>query len=296
MNSIGIYTNQQFNEFKTELFILIKLLTYHKKHIYIQQPVFNFLKENDSIGLNWKYIHSYNSLEKENLLFQIIITIGGDGTILESIHQLYPNLHLPVLGINSGRLGFLANINISEIEKAIYHLLNKNYNIDNRTMVELVDHDLFDNKNFALNEFTIHKLDTSSMINIELYINQLHVNTYWADGLIISTPTGSTAYSLSAGGPIVHPDTKNLIITPIAAHNLNIRPLIVSDNVSIQLKVSGRAEYCMISMDYLSKAVPINSKFTINKSNIEAKFLNIQGYNYFNTLKNKLLWGADKRN
>ncbi len=296
MTNIGIYTNLQFREYQNELLLLIQSLTSHKKNIYLHKSIDETILKNFSSTDLLKKINFYDNLQLIAKKLDLLITIGGDGTILESIHHLQEHIQTPVLGINSGRLGFLASINISEINTAILQLLNQNYSIEHRSMIELCGEKMFDGGNMALNEFTIHKLDTSSMISIELYINQQHVNTYWADGLIISTPTGSTAYSLSAGGPIIHPQSNSLVITPIAAHNLNVRPLVVPDDVLLYLKVSGRAEHCMISMDHLSKAVNINSTFTIKKSKKTAKFLNLYSSNFYNTLKNKLLWGADRRN
>lgn len=296
MTNIGIYTNQQFQDYQDELLLLLQSLTYHKKNIFLHKSIYETVLKNDAYAQFITKIVFYDNLHHIAKKLDLLITIGGDGTILESIHHLREYIQTPVLGINSGRLGFLASINISEIEAAVFHLVNQNYSIENRSMIELLGQKMFECGNIALNEFTIHKLDTSSMISIELYINEQHVNTYWADGLIISTPTGSTAYSLSAGGPIIHPQSNSLVITPIAAHNLNIRPLVVPDNVILHLKVSGRSEHCMISMDHLSKAVPINSTFTIKKSKFAAKLLNLHSSNFYNTLKNKLLWGADKRN
>jgi NAD+ kinase len=237
----------------------------------------------------------YKNLALISNKIDMLIVIGGDGTFLESIQYLAKN-NIPIVGINSGRLGFLANIKISETEKAIKKILQGKYTIEPRTMLELSEPEIFESNNIALNDFTVHKLDISSMISIDLYINNLHVNTYWADGLIVSTPTGSTAYSLSAGGPIIHPQANTLIITPIAAHNLNVRPLIIPDKMKITLKVSGRTDKCLISLDSRFKAVPINTTFKLKKSKHLAKILNIYPNNYFNTLKNKLLWGADKRN
>ncbi len=295
MKQIGIYTNKLFSEYPEELFLLIQLLSSNNKIIYINDNIYNNLMSKKEIFPFKENIIPYKNLNKIKNNIDLLISIGGDGTFLEGIHYIYEN-QIPVLGINSGRLGFLANINITETEKAIKKILQGKYEIETRTMIELSGEHIFDNDNIALNEFTIHKLDTSSMISIELHINKQHVNTYLADGLIVSTPTGSTAYSLSAGGPIVHPSSKSLIITPIAVHNLNVRPLIIPDNFIVSLKVTGRSEHCMISLDYRSKAVPINSYFTITKYKKCLHLLNIHPFNYFSTLKNKLLWGADKRN
>lgn len=295
MKHIGIYTNELFNGYLKELDILVKLLINNNKYIYINKKIYLSLNLNKEIFTHANQIIPYNNLTDVKNELDLLIIIGGDGTFLEGIHSIYKN-QIPAVGINSGRLGFLANININETEKAIKKILQGKFQIETRSMIELSGEHIFENDNIALNEFTIHKLNTSSMISIELFINQQHVNTYWADGLIISTPTGSTAYSLSAGGPIVHPQSNSFIITPIAAHNLNVRPLIIPDSLSVSLKVTGRSEHNMISLDYRSKPVPINTSFSITKHKNSIQLLNIHAHNYFNTLKNKLLWGADKRN
>ncbi len=287
MKNIGIYTNQSNCKHIEDFIELIKILHSYQKVVYIHQS-FNEVTKN----FNVKYYYNLVNINKQ---IDILITIGGDGTFLESIYQLN-NSEVPIVGINTGRLGFLANVNIKDTEKALKKIFQNNFTIETRSMVELSGENIFESFNKALNEFTIHKLDTSSMISIEVNINNILVNTYWADGLIISTPTGSTAYSLSAGGPIIHPSANCFVITPIAAHNLNIRPLIVPDNVIITLKVSGRSEHCMISLDSRSKSAPINSSFTIKKSTHQVKMVQIPQFNFFNTLKNKLLWGVDKRN
>ncbi|MGQ9846684.1 MAG: NAD kinase, partial [Bacteroidales bacterium] len=240
-------------------------------------------------------LFSYSKLEDIKIPLNLMLVLGGDGTFLESVHFIQ-NKNIPILGINTGRLGFLASLNLSELENALEFIFRGKYIIDQRTMLKLESEYNFKDFNYALNEFTIQKLNTSSMLTIDLLINGVHVNTYWSDGIIISTPTGSTAYSLSAGGPILHPDCKNFVITPIAVHNLNVRPLIVPDSSIISFKVSGRAEYCMISLDHKSLAAPLNSTFTISKADIHANLLHCESYNFFNTLKSKLLWGIDKRN
>jgi len=294
MKQIGIFTNNNFQFFLNELKSLIQILQYNKVNIFINENLYLFLKSTMPSLCNDNII-PYKNLALINNKIDMLIVIGGDGTFLESIQYLAKN-NIPIVGINSGRLGFLANIKISETEKAIKKILQGKYTIEPRTMLELSEPEIFESNNIALNDFTVHKLDISSMISIDLYINNLHVNTYWADGLIVSTPTGSTAYSLSAGGPIIHPQANTLIITPIAAHNLNVRPLIIPDKMKITLKVSGRTDKCLISLDSRFKAVPINTTFKLKKSKHLAKILNIYPNNYFNTLKNKLLWGADKRN
>lgn len=294
MNNILIYTNANYKPSIHDLKTAIEILHQFDKHVFIHNTL---IAEVLSLKGNIKLekLFSYTKLEDIKRPLNLMLSLGGDGTFLEGLHFIKNN-NIPILGINTGRLGFLANLNLNELENALEFIFRGEYCIEQRTMLKLESELNFNNFNYALNEFTIHKLNTSSMITIDLIINGDHVNTYWADGIIISTPTGSTAYSLSAGGPILHPDSKNFVITPIAVHNLNVRPLIVPDNSIISFKVSGRSENCMISLDHKSLPAPINSTFIISKADIYASLLHCNTYNFFNTLKTKLMWGVDKRN
>jgi len=295
MNTILIYTNANYKPSINDLITTIKILQKFDKEVFIHQSLMNDIIEQNDAKIKSDKLFSYLTLEDIKRPLNLMLALGGDGTFLEGVHFIQ-NKNIPILGINTGRLGFLANLNLNELENALEYIFRGKYCIDRRTMLKLEGEYHFDKFNFALNEFTIHKLDSSSMITIDLLINGVHVNTYWADGIIISTPTGSTAYSLSAGGPILHPDSKSFVITPIAVHNLNVRPLIVPDNSIISLKVSSRSENCMISLDHKSIPAPTNSTFTISKAEIHAQLLHCNAYNFFNTLKSKLMWGADKRN
>lgn len=295
MNTILIYTNLNFKPNKENIIEALSILHSFEKDIFIHQNLFNEISKSEHSHVNLSRLFPYLVLEEIKRPINLMLVIGGDGTFLEGVHFI-KNKNIPILGINTGRLGFLVSLNLNEIQKSLEYIFRGKYSIDSRSMLKLETEHYFSDFNFALNEFTVHKLDNSSMITIDLLINGIHVNSYWADGLIISTPTGSTAYSLSAGGPIIHPDSKSFVITPIAVHNLNVRPLIVPENSIITLKVSGRADNCMISLDHKSSAVPMNSTFTISKADFHAQLLHCNQYNFFNTLKNKLMWGADKRN
>lgn len=294
MNTILVYTNANYKPSIHNLITTIEILHKFNKNVFIHNKLISEVLQSKNKIIPEK-LFSYLNIEDIKKTLSLILVLGGDGTFLEAVHYIKNN-NIPILGINTGRLGFLASLNLNELENALEFIFKGKYIIDHRTMLKLESEQNFKDFNYALNEFTIHKLNTSSMITIDLIINNIHVNTYWADGIIISTPTGSTAYSLSAGGPILHPNSKNFVITPIAVHNLNVRPLIVPDNSIISFKVSGRAENCMISLDHKSLAVPINSTFTITKADIYANLLHCKSYNFFNTLKNKLMWGIDKRN
>jgi len=225
-----------------------------------------------------------------------LVSIGGDGTVLDTVPFVRAN-NIPVLGINTGRLGFLSNIDADSVLKAAEALIHKDFELDERSLleVEVEGLDLGEN-NFALNEVSIHKKDTSSMITIHTYLKHKFINSYWADGLIVSTPTGSTAYSLSCGGPIVMPGSKNIVLTPIAPHNLNVRPLVIPQNEELNLTADGRDESFFLTLDSRSYAVANNSKVTVKPSSFSISLVNLKEQNFFSTIRNKLHWGIDRRN
>lgn len=231
---------------------------------------------------------------KENA--DVILSIGGDGTLLASI-TFVRDSGIPILGINTGTLGFISSVSTDQIEYAINHLLKGDYNIKNRTLLQLnSENNLFGDTNFALNEVTVLKKDTSSMIRVHAYLDDEFINTYWADGLIISSPTGSTGYSLSCGGPIVLPGTNNFIITPIAPHNLNVRPIIVSDKSKITLKVSEKDELALVALDSRSRAIGPELELTIIKAPYKVNLIQFEKQSFISTIREKLMWGKDKRN
>lgn len=235
---------------------------------------------------------SHEDIKSVDYLF----SIGGDGTLLETV-TLVRDANIPVLGINTGRLGYLSSITVDEISKAIKSIVDGDFEVDKRTLLSLsTAQDFFGDTNYAMNEVTVQKKDTSSMITIHVYLNDEFLNSYWADGLIISTPTGSTAYSLSCNGPIVLPDSGNIIITPIAPHNLNVRPLVVADDTVIRLKLEGRTENFLTALDSRSLTLPISAELTIKKTKHKVNLIRFKEYNLLNTLRNKLMWGLDKRN
>lgn len=228
--------------------------------------------------------------------FDFVISIGGDGTLLETITHVGKS-ETPILGVNTGRLGFLATTNKDMISQALESIENKKFDIDSRMLLKMDSSDsIFDELNFGLNEVTVLKQDTSSMITVHSYINDEFLNSYWADGLIIATPTGSTGYSLSCGGPVVLPHSNNLIITPVSPHNLNVRPLVVSDSCTISLEVESRSDYFMVSLDSRSRTLKSGLKLQIRKEDFSAKLIKFDGYNFVNTLRKKLNWGLDVRN
>lgn len=225
-----------------------------------------------------------------------MISIGGDGTFLETI-AFIRNSNIPVVGINAGNLGFLSYISKDEIESAIDEIINGNYTLEKRSLLKLeTENKIFGEFNYALNDLTIHKHGSSSMITTQVYLNDEYLNSYWSDGLIIATPTGSTAYSLSCGGPIITPDSGNFIINPVAPHNLNVRPVVIPDTNVISIKVKGRNEKYLVSLDSRYETVDLETKLVIRKEDFQINLLRLNNQNFLTTLRNKLMWGLDKRN
>lgn len=227
---------------------------------------------------------------------EFFISLGGDGTLLDTITQVRDK-NIPVMGINFGRLGFLASIGQDEIGIAVEALAKRTFVVDRRTMIHLdADLPLFGNVPYALNEFSIHKRDTASMIKIHTYLNGEFLNTYWADGLIVATPTGSTGYSLSCGGPVVLPESGSFVITPVAPHNLNVRPLIVPDDNVISFEVESRSDNIICALDARREKVGKSVSLAVRKESFEISLLRLSGNSFLQTLQNKLTWGLDKRN
>lgn len=225
---------------------------------------------------------------------RLVVSMGGDGTLLETISHVGAR-EIAAIGINVGRLGFLATISPERISDMITALDNGQFRIDERTLVAL-EGDLFDGLNFGLNDFVITKTDTSSMITVHTYLNDEFLNSYWADGLIISTPTGSTGYSLSCGGPVLVPHSQNFIVTPISPHNLNVRPLVLEDTAVLKLEVKSRSSNFLISLDARSRVVDENTQLIIRKANFRARLIKMLDDSFLNTLRSKLSWGLDMRN
>jgi len=257
----------------------------------------NFLKilyEEKIVEKQYKTFSSHTDLDNS---FAIVISIGGDGTILRAATYVRDS-GIPILGVNAGRLGFLAKVQKESIESFLQIVLEKKYSITERTLLSMECSPALSqlSVDFAMNEVAVSRKDTTSMITIETFLNGEYLNSYWADGLIIATPTGSTGYSLSCGGPILTPDVKALVITPIAPHNLNARPLVIPDDTEITLKVSGREEQYLVSLDSRITSVNNNSVLKIKKTPFHINMVEIPEETFFKTLRNKLLWGEDKRN
>ena len=227
---------------------------------------------------------------------QFVLSIGGDGTLLDTVTYVGA-LQIPILGINTGRLGFLAPINPDYIPQAIDALFKGHFTLEDRSLLRVeTDPDVFGALNFGLNEFSILKRDTSAMIVVHTYINGEYLNSYWADGLVVSTPTGSTGYSLSCGGPVMLPQTNNFIIAPVCPHNLNVRPLIVSDQSIISFEIEGRATSYLLALDSRSVPVEASVQMAVRRENFNARLVKLNHVNFLSTLRNKLNWGLDRRN
>ncbi len=290
---IAIYGKQFSDLFKDSCINLFKKLRTHQTEIIIYKPFYDFLFQKfDIAAFGFKVFESREELVKTDLF----ISIGGDGTILEAI-TLIRDLNIPIVGINSGRLGFLADISEDDINNAIDHIFTGNYKINEVELLQLnSENNLFGDLNFALNELAVQKRDSASMITIHAYLNGQFLNSYWADGLIVATAIGSTAYSLSVGGPIIHPKSQSHVITPIAPHNLTVRPLVVPNHLEIALRVEGRTDSFLATLDSRSEIVESSIELTIQKAPFSIKVIDLPGISYYATLRNKLMWGADKRN
>ena len=226
----------------------------------------------------------------------VMISLGGDGTLLDTV-TLIRDSNIPVIGINFGRLGFLASINKDDISSAINSLINKEYTLDKRVQLCIESElNLFGNENFALNDVTIHKRDTSAMMIVHAYLNGDFLNSYWADGLIVATPTGSTAYSLSCGGPIMFPGSGNMVVTPISPHNLNVRPIVLSDTNVLSFEIEGRSSKYLLTCDSRTEVIDTSIKVRVKKADFGINLIRLNNENYLSTLRNKLLWGIDTRN
>ena len=291
---IGIY-GIQFNPIKVKIFqdIFNYLNEYKQLHkVFVYQPFLNLLKENLNDVNHFEAFTNFEEVKQ----FDFMFCLGGDGAMLDTL-CIVKNSGVPVLGINTGRLGFLAGISTNEIQNPIKSVLEGEYTIDKRNLLKLSSSsNLFEGLNFALNEVTIHKKDSSSMMIVHAYVDDEYLNSYWADGIIISTPTGSTGYNLSCSGPIIMPGSNVFVITPIAPHNLNVRPLIIPNDKTIKLKLEGRDDEFLVSLDSRSVAVNSLEELQIQKGDFQLNVVRPTDHSFLSTLRNKLTWGLDSRN
>jgi NAD+ kinase len=286
----GTPCSEQFTKYIQHL---VSRLEAENVSVLVYEEYFNFLENKVEFKNPPIIFDSYESLkDKADYLF----SIGGDGTLLGSV-TLVRDSNIPILGINTGRLGFISSVATDQIESAITDVLNNNFEIKSRTLLSLeTENNLFGKVNFALNEVAVVKKDTSSMIRIDAFLDDEFLNSYWADGIVIATPTGSTGYSLSCGGPIIIPGNNNVIITPIAPHNLNVRPNVLSDKNSIKLKVADKDQLALVSLDSRFRAFDASISLLIKKADFKINLIEPQSHSFISTIRTKLMWGIDKRN
>lgn len=289
---IAIYSRGLESAQLEGLKVLLKEFSHYDIEPVIYQDFFNLFYT--SINIRTRYSTFNQSDDLDDIDF--MISLGGDGTLLDAV-TFVCDKGIPILGINYGRLGFLASIGKDEIHTALQALVKRTFMLDKRTLVHLdANLPIFKGISFALNDFTLHKKDTSPMIKIHTYLNGEFLNTYWADGLIVATPTGSTGYSLSCNGPVVFPDSSSFVITPVSPHNLNVRPIVIPDDSVISFEVEGRTDGFLCTLDSRREIVAKEVLLAIRKEVFNVQLVRLNENNFLQTIRNKLSWGLDKRN
>lgn len=291
---IAIYIRQYTGENESILQQLFSLFT-PEDQVYIEQEILSELQLRSDTFNSAK---SFASFEDLNPSYDVMLTIGGDGTLLKGITYVR-SLQIPILGINAGRLGFLATAHKDDLPNVLEQLRKGDYQVVERSVIEAVFADTgepVDTVNFALNEITVTRKNTASMITVDTELNGDYLCSYWADGLIIATPTGSTGYSLSCAGPVILPTAKNFVLTPIAPHNLSARPVIIPEDAEVKLSISGREKKFLMSLDSHIKSIPNKQSIIVRKAPFVVKMIRLEGDSFIKTLRTKLLWGEDKRN
>ncbi len=291
----AIYGTQFNNSVLPFVQQLFDCLTQQRLQVCIYGEYSRFLQDKITFSKKQATFNNYQDLLAEGA--DVMISLGGDGTLLDTV-SLVRDSQIPIIGINFGRLGFLASVNKNDIPSAIDSLVSKDFTLDNRALLRVEsDSKLFGDENFALNDVTIHRRDTSAMMIIHAYLNDKFLNSYWADGLILATPTGSTAYSLSCGGPIIFPQSNNFVVTPISPHNLNVRPIVLADSNTVSFEIEGRSLKYLLSCDSRTEVLDAKSaRITVKKSDFEINLIRLNTEDYLSTLRKKLLWGIDTRN
>ena len=290
---VAVYSRVFDTEHEVALQRFFSSLQDQKMRAIIYLPFFEQIKETLNLPGDTETFSLAEDLTED---INVVISLGGDGTLLDTI-TLIREKKIPIMGINFGRLGFLAGIGPEQVEEAVKAIANRTYVTDTRTLIHVdANVPLFGNVPYALNEFSIHKRDVSSMIKIHTYLNGEFLNTYWADGLIVATPTGSTGYSLSCNGPIVFPDSGSFVITPVAPHNLNVRPIVVPDNNVISFQIESRSDQIICALDSRREIIGKQIELSVRKEKFSANLLRLSENNFLHTLHNKLTWGLDKRN
>ena len=291
---IALFGRKFDPEFLPVIEKMIRLLEVRAEKFFIHNGFYGFLKDRISFQIPVAQFTNHSEIPSDSFC---MISVGGDGTLLDTLPYIRKS-GIPVLGINTGRLGFLSAVSTDEMEESVNALLEGRYRIDQRSLLMLDNgkEKLFEAFPYALNELTVLKRDNTTMISISAYVDGSFLNTYWADGLMIATPTGSTGYSLSCGGPIISPDSENFIITPIASHNLTVRPIVIKDNSVVKFRVEGRIKSHLILMDSRSDSREYAVDLFIRKADFKINLICIEHNDFFKTIRNKLAWGFDKRN
>ncbi len=293
VKNVAIFGRVFEENFNSSIDFLLKDLADKGLNLHVFEPFHDFLSPRLSFH-DTTEVFDRSSWDPSKIDF--MICIGGDGTYLDAT-TFVRDSNIPILGINTGRLGFLSGASIKELDKVTDCILNQNYELYKRATLKVEGNTpVFEKNNFALNEITLHKSDTSSMIKIHTYLNDDFLNTYWADGLILSTPTGSTAYSLSCGGPIVFPGSDNFVLTPVAPHNLNMRPIVIPDKFKVRFEVEGRSRFYLASLDSRSETLDSSIELTVSKNNFFINLVRLPNHAYHSTIRSKLNWGLDQRN
>lgn len=293
--NIAVYSRFLKPEHIATTQILLDTLFEYEVNVYFFEDFFKSFEE--KIKCPFEHIQSFSCHEDlKTLDLDFFITLGGDGTILDAV-TLVRHLNIPIMGINLGRLGFLAMIQKQNIAQAIQALKNNNFILDKRSLLYLESSEpIFGDANLALNDFTIHKRDTSSMVIIHTYLNGEFLNSYWADGIIIATPTGSTGYSLSCGGPIIYPNSNNFVLTPVAPHNLSIRPIVIPDDAVLSFEIEGRSENFLCTLDSRSRTIQSSCQLAVRKADFSIQLVRNVNNNFPYMIREKLNWGIDSRN
>ncbi len=286
----GKKVNKQTSPYFVEV---LKIVEDFGWKLVIEEELKHILTSKIGISENYDVFNNHQDFHSG---IDLAISMGGDGTFLKTVGYIR-NSGVPIMGINTGRLGFLANISKEQIHNTMKQVRDKNYEFQKRSLLRVnTEDDLFGEDNFALNELTLHKKDTSSMVTVHASLDNKYLNSYWADGLIVSTPTGSTAYNLSCGGPIITPGCQVHILTPVAAHNLNVRPMVVPDHLPISLSVEGRDRSYLLSLDGNSKSIKQGENVIVTKAEFMINVIKFEDNNFLDTIRNKMFWGIDTRN
>jgi NAD+ kinase len=289
---IAIYGRQFSLEALPYIQEVFDALAHHDVELYVHHQLNEYLIDK----VNTPLYYVLNPGDPIKGVIDVFFTLGGDGTLLDIV-SIIRDSGIPVIGINFGRLGFLASINKSDIAAAIYAVVNNNFTLDSRELIGIEsDSEVFGDDNFALNDITIHKRDDAAMIITRVYLNNEFLNAYWGDGIIISTATGSTAYSLSCGGPIIFPESNSIVLTPVSPHNLNVRPIVLPDTCTLSFEVESRSNNYLVSCDSRTATIDKPLRFYVRKAGFRLNLIRLNNESYLSTLRNKLLWGLDTRN